>query len=624
MNKIIKKRWIEILKILFNRTTPITVTELAKILQVSNRTIRNDLNGIEEFLEEKDTGHVIRKPGIGIWLDIKKGKEDEFKEVIYNKVSYIQPYSPEERQLYILTKLLETKKPIIMEELAKELFVSRITILKDLNKIEESIKKYKVSLLRKQNYGIEIKGEEKDIRRLIGDIISEDEISPYIKKILDEVEEELEFKLSEEASINLSKNIAISMRRSKLNKKFNITEDTKNQLENKEEYKMATLIGKKIEDIFGLLFLKEEIYYITIHLLGSKFQFRKNHYNNENVHFAREIIDLIGNILSIDLTDDKQLLNGLALHLRPTINRLKFGLKIENPLLEEVKKNYPSIFGASWASSTLFEKQYGVEVPEEEIAYITIHIGAALERQNYKTKVVVVCISGVGTSQLVSIRLEKAISNLEIVRVVSKQELSTIDYSTFDLIISTVDIKEPGKAMIKVSPFINHEDVKKIKEWIGSEGGKKYYRKTNSIDKTSKLFKTNLIFPKLNFKRKEEVITFLVKELVGQGYVKGMYLDEALERELITSTAIGKGIAIPHGSPGSVIEQVVAVATLNEPIDWSGNMVDIVFIIAFRHGSKNIVKMAFRKFYNMLDNEEKIEKLRNVNDKNEAYKLLTN
>src|SRR5699024_8909784 len=148
--------------------------------------------------------------------------------------------------------------------------------------------------------------------------------------------------------------------------------------------------------------------------------------------------------------------------------------------------------------------------------------------------------------------------------------------------------------------------------------------RSNSIDKTSKLFKTNLIFPKLNFKRKEEVITFLVKELVGQGYVKGMYLDEALERELITSTAIGKGIAIPHGSPGSVIEQVVAVATLNEPIDWSGNMVDIVFIIAFRHGSKNIVKMAFRKFYNMLDNEEKIEKLRNVNDKNEAYKLLTN
>ncbi len=623
MNKIMKKRWIEILKILFNRTTPITITELAKILQVSNRTIRNDLNRIEEFLEEKDTGHVIRKPGVGVWLDIRKGKEDEFKEAIYNKVSYIQPYSPEERQLYILTKLLETKKPIIMEELAKELFVSRITILKDLNKIEQSIKKYKVSLLRKQNYGIEIKGEEKDIRRLIGDIISKDEIPPYIKKILDEVEEELEFKLSEEANINLSKNIAISMRRSKLDKNLHITEDIKKQLENEEEYKIAMLIGKKIDDILGVLLPKEEIYYITIHLLGSKIQLGENHYDNENVHLAREIIDLIGNILSVDLTDDKQLLNGLALHLKPTINRLKFGLKIENPLLEEVKKNYPSIFGASWASSTLFEKRYGVKVPEEEIAYIAIHIGAALERQNHKTKVVVVCISGVGTSQLVSIRLEKAISNLEIVRVVSKQELSTIDYSTFDLIISTVDIKEPRKAMIKVSPFINYEDVKKIKEWIGSEGSKKYYRKTNRIDKTSKLFKTNLIFPKLNFKRKEEVITFLVKKLVGQEYVKDGYLDEALERELVTSTAIGKGIAIPHGSPNSVIEQVVAVATLNEPIDWSGNMVDIVFIIAFKDGSKNIVKMAFRKFYNMLDDEEKIEKLRNVNDKNEAYKLLT-
>lgn len=623
MNNRIKERWIGILKILYNRTSPITISELGRITQVSNRTIRNDLNDIDELFKEKDISFIKRKPGVGIWIEINKEQEDKFKEIIYSKVSYIQPYYPKERKKYILSKLLGAKKPITMEELGNKLFVSRITILKDLNQIEKDISKYKVSILRKQNYGVEIKGEEKDIRRLMGDIISKEEVQPFVKKIICNVEKELEFKLLEESVVNLSQHILISIERSKLNKTIEFSKDIKIELINEKEYKIAKIIGKRLEDAYKILLPEEEILYITIHLLGSKFELRDVNYGNENVDFAKEIIELVGNILSVDLINDKQLLEGLTLHLKPTINRLRFGLNIENPLLEEVKENYPSIFGASWATSALFDKYYGVKVPEEEIAYIAIHIGAALERHIPKTKVVVVCSSGVGTSQLVSIRLEKAISNLDIVDVISKQELPLMNDDNFDLIISTVDIDYCKKPIIRVSPFVNYEDVKKIKGWIDLNRTKKHTKRNDDLKNTSKLFKASLIFPSLNLKSKEEVITFLINELINEGYVKDKYLKETLERELITSTSIGKGIAIPHGNPKSVLKQTVAIGILDTPIDWSGDMVDIVLIIAFRDDSKDVVKNAFREFYNMLDNEEKIKKLRNVKNRYEAYNLLT-
>lgn len=624
MNTRIKKRWIGILKLLFNRASPITISELAKSLQVSNRTIRNDLNHMNELFKEKNAGYIKRKPGVGVWLDINKGQEDKIKKIIYSKVSYIQPYSPEERQRFILTKLLDTKKPMTMEELAKKLFVSRITILKDLNQIEKGISKYKVYILRKQNYGVEIIGEEKDIRKLMGDVISKEEVQPYIKNIIYDLEEELDFKLLDEAIDNLSQYIAISIERSKLNKTIEINEHMKNELINSIEYKIAKSIGERLEKNYEIFLPNEEILYITIHLLGSKFEIEDINYENENVDFAKEIIELIGNILAVDLTKDEQLLKGLVLHLKPTINRLKFGLNIENPLLKEVKENYPSIFGASWAASALFDEYYGVKVPEEEIGYIAIHIGAALERQRPKIKVIVVCSSGVGTSQLVSIRLEKALSNLEIVNVISKQELPSIDYNSFDLIISTVDIKNYKKPVIRVSPFVSYEDVKKIKKWIDINGTKKYSKSTSNIDKTSNLFKPDLIFPRLNIKTKEEVITYLTNELIKRGYVKDKYLKEALEREAITSTSIGKGIAIPHGNPKSVVKQAVSIGILDTPINWSGDMVDIVFIIALRDDSKDTVGVAFREFYNMLDDEDKIGKLRNTKDRYEAYYLLIN
>lgn len=650
MNDILKDRWIEILKILLSNTYPITISDMEEDLKVSNRTIRNDLDKIDEIIQREGYGRIIRRPRVGVWIELNEGKEKEFRDSLRITSSYIQPFLPEERQNYILKKLLKVQKPITMEEISRELYVSRITVFKDLDEVEKKVKDYKLSILRKQNYGVELVGEEKDFRRLAGDFFQglnidnlHNECGNHMKmfskenlyivsEIVKEAEKKMEIKLSDESISNLIFHSAISIERIKQNKVIKITEDDFSDIKSQKEYYIAKLLASKLEENFKVLIPEDEISYIAIHILGSKL---KQSYSVDNslkildsidkeiVNLSKEIIELIGNILSIDLTKDKKALVGLALHLKPTINRLKYGLTIKNPLIDEIKENYPSIFGASWASSVLFEKYYGFKVNEDEIGYIAIHIGAAMERQKSNTKAVVVCSSGVGTSQLVSIRLEKALPSLEIVDIVSKHEIENIETKTFDIVISTIPLDYYLKPVVQISPFLEEKDILEIKKWVINIENTKKLDIGLMEDNSQVLFKPDLIFLNLKLETKESVIEFLSYQMMKQSYVEAGFVTEVFEREKLTSTAIGNGVAIPHANQRYVKRPVIAFATLGKPIDWSGNNVDIVFLLGLNFDSRDVVKKTFSDFYRLLDNKEILNKIRKNNNSEEIYRLLT-
>lgn len=650
MNKRLKERWIEILKILLSNTQPITINDMEEKLKVSNRTIRNDLDKLDEFIQKEEYGRIIRKPRVGVWIEVDVDKEKDLKDSLRTTSSYNQPFSPEERQNYILKKLVKVQEPITMEELSKDLYVSRITIFKDLDELEKKVKGYKLSVLRKQNYGVELVGNEKDFRRLAGDffqgssiyklhhqcgkemeIFSKDNLYT-IGEIIKEAENKINFKLADESISNLIFHSAMLVERVKQGKTVGLTKDDIIGIKSQEEYDIAKSIVSKMEREFEVSIPEDEIFYITIHILGSKLQQNYSIANNVNVldnidrdivKLSKEIIELIGNILSIDLTKDKNLLIGLVLHLKPTINRLKYGLTIKNPLIDEIKENYPSIFGASWASSVLFEKYYGFKVNEDEIGYIAIHIGAAMERQKTNTKAVVVCSSGVGTSQLVSIRLEKALPNLEIIDIVSKHEIENIDMKTFDIIISTISINYHLKPVVEISPFVDERDILEIKEWIVNIENTKRLDLNFNEDNSQELFKQNLIFPKLKLKTKQSVIEFLSYYMIQQDYVELNYVKEVFEREKLTSTAVGNGVAIPHANQSYVKKPIIAFATLEEPIDWSGNKVDIVFLLGLKFNANDTIRKTFSEFYRLLDNKEMLNRIRLSNNNEKIYNLLT-
>ncbi|KPU26585.1 transcriptional antiterminator BglG [Caloranaerobacter sp. TR13] len=664
-----ERSW-EIINILLNSDEPITVNKLAEQLNVSNRTIRNDLKELEDYfcLNNYDA-MIIKKPRIGVWIEVNEERKHFLKKAISKSKLYIQPYTSEERKFYIIKRLLQSKKLVTMQILADELYVSKGTIFNDLKEVEKWLKKFNLKLKKRQNYGIEIIGDENDWRKAASDLIvilknndrlknimlNAKEAYPNsrldfenfiqlkelfpdidvnkIEKILIEAQEKMEFQLADIAYEGLIGHIAISIERLKQNKDIKMDSKQLSIIKQKKEFGIAKWISSRIEEEFGIKIPECEVGYIALHILGCKVQRKYKDYDADNIienidpliiNLAKEIITLIGNILSVDFNSDKKLLVGLALHLRPTINRLKYGLSLRNPLLTEIKNNYPSVFGATWATSVLFEKYLGVKVNEEEIAYIAIHIGAALERLNRKTRAIIVCNSGIGTAQLVAARLEKTIPDLEIVNVISSRDILKMKQNDFDMVISTIPINYSRKPVININPIVGQKDIERIKKYIKNiENTKRFRRDINSISKINNLFDERFIYTNIDIDNKEKVIELLAGQLVKYGYVDLKFIDSALEREKITSTAVGKGVAIPHGVQEYVQEPTIAVMTLKKPIDWGDDKVDIVFLLALKFSTDNSTRSFFRRFYSLLDKEEILNEIRNSSTSKEILTILT-
>ena len=132
-----------------------------------------------------------------------------------------------------------------------------------------------------------------------------------------------------------------------------------------------------------------EVDFLTRQVLGAKIQyniteltqFRRIQDDNSE---TREIVDSIVHQASLylhpSLKVDRQLIRALSYHIPVALNRMRYNLPIHNPLLKDVKAQYPHILHIASKSVERFEEKIHKPVPEDEIAYIAMHLGAAMER----------------------------------------------------------------------------------------------------------------------------------------------------------------------------------------------------------------------------------------------------
>ncbi|EFH5696196.1 PTS 2-O-a-mannosyl-D-glycerate transporter subunit IIABC [Escherichia coli] len=88
------------------------------------------------------------------------------------------------------------------------------------------------------------------------------------------------------------------------------------------------------------------------------------------------------------------------------------------------------------------------------------------------------------------------------------------------------------------------------------------------------------------FNSREEAIHALTQRLAALGKISSteQFLEEVYRRESLGPTALGEGLAVPHGKTAAVKEAAFAVATLSEPLQWEGvdgpEAVDLVVLLA--------------------------------------------
>lgn len=645
----------EIIVLLASNSAPLTINAIADKLNVSNKTIRNDMPKVQEYIESKGM-QLDKRPGVGI--SIVGPADNKYQLISETKTkNMIEPFSPQDRVNYILKRLFISDKNVTIKELADELYVSKVTIHKDLGNVEEWLGKFNLRLLKKTNYGIEVLGSEENWRNAVASLIALKKENEQLKELLYEdysgridyktliklkelvnldykqlelivanAESKLKFKFSDEAFISLIIHIVISIKRIKQKKDINLSKDIMNSLREKDEFKVAKQLSEDVNEKFMVKLPETEIGYILLHILGAKMQENMGESINlclqgeENelpINMAADIVKTAEKVLNISFKNDTQLMNGLILHLRPTVNRLKYGLTLRNPILDDIKENYPQIYGVTWITSTVFEKYLGIKINEDEIGYIALHLAAAVERQIKPLRALVVCTSGIGTSQLLAARLEKHFRQVEIKEIMSLLDLKNSPLNDIDIIISTVPI-DASKPVICISPILTQNDLKRLSEFINKINN----GHNDEIYNTKYILREEFIEMSADYKDKEEAIKKMCKKLMEGGYIVEEYLKSAQKREMITSTEVGQGVAIPHGSPEYVKQSQIAVALLKNPIKWNDEMIDIIFLICVAEKDLKMSKHLFRNIYNRIDSGQFLSQLRSSKSKAEIIQYM--
>lgn len=667
----------KLLSELLDRTEPVTVAELARLINKTGRTVRNYLNDIESDYDQYDL-KVIRKPNVGIYLDISNSNRIRLKSILQEvrstKVEE-ESFSSKYRRIYILKTLFEDKFSYTIQMFADELYCSKSTIVNDLQYVEVWLQNYNLTLKRRQNQGLWIEGKESDYRNALKELLneiqekeedSEDEnedekidtldyridfsnykkikaVFPkidliFIQNVIQESEKKLGFYFTDQAFLNLITHIAIAIERIKDKKSVSLNANHLESLKSENEYNIAKWMVNELSKKFKVTFPEEEIGYISMHILGAKVQgnYAANEYKDllekydkDYVYIAKSIISMSSEILNIDLTEDIGLLTRLVLHLRPTIMRLRYGLKLKNPMLSRIKEEYTSIFGAAWACSTIFEKRLGVAINEDEVGYIALHLALSVQNIERKLKTVIVCSSGIGTSQLVASKLRKKFPDLEITQILPFNLLSNSIIQKSDLIITTIKNVKYNEKVIYVSTLLSDKDLMNIEDtikrlknpMISNINEKQDDEKVEN--KLDGILNKNLCFLNSEITDFAEAITYYGGLLEKLKYAKKGFCENIMAREKKGSTYVGKGIAIPHASDKYVNESKVCIVRFNNPIAWQGNQLDFIVILCLKIDDISITKKFFKIFYSILENDELISRIKKAENIDSMISILS-
>ena len=542
-------RALNIIEILKNSHDPVSSLALSEEIGCSTKTIQSEIKDINK--NGKD-GKIISIRGIGYKI------EGSFDDIAIPS----QYLGNVDRIDYIIKNLINlTTKPentVKLEELADSMYISVSTVKNDLKEVKSILKKYNISVVSKHKQGIAIQASEDDITSFILDICSKKDNELHLKDFL-----------SEKVSNNIFnlKNIILNM----LGREHLVLSDT--------EFKnLCSIIFIKLsrsnqdESEFIQAYIKDYIIQRELIMNDDK--------NKEKI--IRAIKKFCKNLkiaTSIDLSQDEIFETCLYNHINSIYKKMKLGINQYGVLPIDIRIKYPYAYELGKIAKKTIEEELGLKLDDEEISNIAVHVGGAIERSEHNQKkkvfkVIIVCVSGIGTSMLVKNKLEYLFEGkIEIVKIIPAYLIDYINVMEVDFIISTVDIKCERVPVITVSPLLNDNEVKIIEKFMKTG---KMYKEVETRD----LFDRNLFFTDLDFNTKEEVIEYMGSQLVNQGVIDDDMKKSFFDREKIATTEIGHMVALPHGANGKILKNKIAVGILKNPIHWTLDDVRLVLILA--------------------------------------------
>jgi len=618
-----KKRVIKIVEYLSGEQRLVSGKELSAQLGVNDRTIRQDISQYRGWLNSF---------GISVISDGRNGyrmqaKNEDIKNLNLSYQLETSLDDMESRVRYILDILLNSKEWLTIDELSEQIWVSRSTMNRIIKKIRDIFKTYNIEFVSRPRYGIRLEGREIDKRvcyvqwcmdsENINDIISLCGITVedyyQIEEIIFQVLNKNAVILQDSSYRNLVLHIIVSMKRIE---NGNIIEDNVlPETPYSEEYQLAGEIADKIAGRMNINFPEEEIRYIQVHLKGKRTLCEKHELVDSEIEGLIDSVNSrIKEKLGYDFSDDAELFEALAVHLRPMITRVKYGFSFSNPVLRDVKIQFPRAVDLAAIAASEINRNIGRDISDGELGYIALHYALAMERHTESKKrrgVALICSEGIGSVLFVKYKIQKQLRiSEENIKVLNINNYMNFDFSTVEYVVSTVKLpQEIGKNVIYLMNILDDFDMTESREMLDSN-------LLNSI------VADDSIYLDIDISSKKEVLEYLCEDTAKKKNLAGEFKKLVMEREQLSTTEIGDCVAVPHPLSLCTDETFMVICILNRPIIWEKQKVKFIFMVSYsRNSIEDSVKIN-EKLFEKIINKEWLKLLNGVNTSEGLRELL--
>lgn len=615
MTQLLNQRQLAILRILSKRAERVTGEKLSEELNVSSRTIRNDIKKINEY-SERLGAFIDSIVGRGYELHIQNIEvfsEHIKQEKVYTSLTEVDLESRLNIVLSIVLKNSLTLTKTTLNDLINMLHVSESTLRNDLSQISSRYCDQGVSISKTRNNTYQFVGEESLVRsNLINilyrhqdrysqfnqnyliDIIPEQVLSP-IKYIVKNVLDNYQKTLSGEGYGIFVLHLSVGVLRNKP------LGDTRKLIET-QSLKIVKEILTQIDHKFDSHLL-DDINFYKPFLLSLNRSIDINTDPELYEQLEQVVLKGISSIKAktdIDFSSDFVLINGLILHLSSVMERVSLNLTFYNQTVETIKLNYPIAFEIALLFSLTMNAELGIQADDNELGLIAIHFGGSLERINKSEsrtkKAIIVCGYGLATAMLIQERVKSEFGHqIEIEAVLTYSDYLNYDTSGLDFIFTTIPINE-GEVdkMIFVDLAMSSSRIHEIEKAI----------KQYEVEKDLKdFFYPELYFKNMSFNTKEEAITFLAGQMIDKGFMHKDALGDIFARENMSSTEIGYSIAIPHYLNVHNDVCSIGVLSLKKPIIWKKEKVELILLMSLSPNKRYSWERVFRTIYPKITNK---------------------